>query len=360
MLVSFAHVFLMVISVGALGSLVWFKPRRVEHYLFAVLAFSLFLLALSNLLPGSFSVEQQVIALGTFATCNVFWLLSRCLFRKGKALRSAHFMLAGAIALLILLSRGIDIFVTLQWIDQQTLVWLKRSLTEMLRLLSSGVLVLSFWEIVRGYSSSSRYVQKQKALLASTMFIAVISTRVIVPSIPLSPETSHWIYIMVRSVMASAILISILSVLWLQHQNREALGLNSGPKEGGINADGELLTSIYLLMEEKKLYLQADLKLVDIATELGVPEYRVSRALKEKTDFDNFNHFVNHFRLNHAKFLLTDENSKNWTILVISMESGFSSLATFNRVFKHQEKCTPNAFRKMGGSVPTHATVGSN
>ena len=351
MLITSAHFLLLVISLLSIAAVFWFKPRRVEHYLFAILALSLLLLATSNLLPNNFSVEQQLIALGTFATCNVFWLLTRCLFRKGKALSTAHYVLAGTIALLILLSRSIDIFVTLQWIEQETLTWLKRSLTELLRLLSPSVLLLAFWEIIRSYSSSTKNVQKQKWLLASTMLVAVLSTRIIVPSIPLAPETNHLVFVVVRSIMASAVLVSILFVFWLQHQNRVALALNSASKEGNADEDDELLGLMQSLMEESKQYLQAELKMMDIANALNVPEYRISKVLKEKTDFDNFNHFVNHFRLIHAKHLLTDEQSKSWTILVVSMESGFSSLATFNRVFKKQEGCTPNEYRKVERSV---------
>ncbi|MBT1450926.1 helix-turn-helix transcriptional regulator [Glaciecola sp. XM2] len=255
-----------------------------------------------------------------------------------------HYAFAGTIALLVLLSRSIDIFVTLEWIDYETVIWLKRSLTEMLRLLSSGVLVLAFWEIIRSYSSSSKSVQTQKWVIASTMVIAVISTRVIVPSIPLTPENSQWVFVIVRSIAASGMLISILFVLWLQNQNRAALELNTQSREG--DTDDELLASMQSLMKDDKRYLQAELKMMDIANALSVPEYRISRILKERTDFDNFNRFVNHFRLSHAKRLLVEENSKNWTILVVSMESGFSSLATFNRVFKMQESCTPNEYRK--------------
>ena len=36
----------------------------------------------------------------------------------------------------------------------------------------------------------------------------------------------------------------------------------------------------------------------------------------------------------------------NLLLLVISMESGFASLATFNRAIKVQEGCTPNHYRK--------------
>jgi AraC-like DNA-binding protein len=346
MLFTSAHFLLFAISLLGIGAVYWFKPRRIEHYLFAILGLSLLLLATRNLLPNNFSVEQQLLALGTFATCNVFWLLTRCLFRKGKALSMAHYVLAGTIALLILLSRSIDIFVTQQWIEQETLVWLKRSLTELLRLLSSGVLLFAFWEIIRSYSTSSKSVQKQKRVVASTMLVAVLSTRVIVPSIPMTPETNQLVFVIVRSIVASAVLISLLFVLYLQHQNRAVLALNSPSREGDIDEDDELLASMQSLMKENKQYLQTELKMMGIANALRVPEYRISKALKEKTDFDNFNHFVNHFRLAHAKYLLVDENSKRWTILVISMESGFSSLATFNRVFKKQEGCTPNEYRK--------------
>lgn len=346
MFITSAHFLLLVISLLSIAVSFWFKPRRIEHYLFAILALSLLFLAASNLLLKNLSVEQQFIALGTFATCNVFWLLTRCIFRKGKALSTAHYVLAGTIALLILFSRSIDIFVTLQWIEQETLTWLKRSLAELLRLLSPSVLLLAFWEIIRSYSSSSKSVQTQKLLMASTMLVAVLSTRIIMPSIPLPPETYHLVFVVLRSIMASAVLISVLCVLWLQHQNRIASAINSTAKVGGIDEDDALLASIQSLMEDAKQYLQAELKMMDIANTLRVPEYKVSKVLKEKTDFDNFNHYVNHFRLKHAKHLLTDEQSKSWTILVISMESGFSSLATFNRVFKKQESCTPNDYRK--------------
>jgi AraC-like DNA-binding protein len=346
MLITSAHFLLLIISLLSIAASFWFKPRRIEHYFFAILALSLLLLASSNLLPTNFFVEQQVIALGAFATCNVFWLLTRCLFRKGKALSTAHYILAGIIALLILLSRTIDIFLTLQWIQHETVIWIKRSLTELLRLLSPSVLLLAFWEIIRSYSSSSKSVQTQKLWMAITMLVAVLSTRVIVPSIPLAPETSHLVFVIVRSIMASAVLLSILFVIWLQYQNRIASAINLIANVGEVDEGDALLASIQSLMEDAKQYLKADLKMMDIANTLGVPEYKISKVLKEKTDFDNFNHYINHFRLKHAKHLLADEHSKSWTILVISMESGFSSLATFNRVFKKLENCTPNDYRK--------------
>ncbi|WP_371187003.1 helix-turn-helix transcriptional regulator [Thalassotalea maritima] len=302
---------------------------------------------MSQLLATPFEVEQQFIALGTFATCNVFWLLTRCMFRKGRALANAHYILAGVIAVLILLVRSIDIAISLQWIEQQTFDLLKRSLSELLKILTSGVLLLAFWEVIRGYGASSKRIRQQKFMIAGTMLVAVMSTRVIFPSLPLDPELMTTLYPGVRSVAASAMLTVIIIVLWLQHQyrvvNRQTQKFIS---EKGRN-DEQLLNLIESLMTEKALYLQPELKLMDVANALNEPEYKISKEIKDRTDFKNFNHFINHLRLEHAKRLLTVEPSKDWTILVVSLESGFSSLATFNRVFKQLEGCTPKQYRQL-------------
>ena len=79
---------------------------------------------------------------------------------------------------------------------------------------------------------------------------------------------------------------------------------------------------------------------------LSVSEYKVSRAIRSGSRAANFNHYVNGFRLSHAKRLLLEPDSHDWTILVISLESGFASLAPFNRSFKAQEGCTPNQYRR--------------
>ncbi len=343
------HLVLLVTSITSIGALAALRPIRLEHGLFAILAGSLLLLSIAQLLPASFSVEQQFVALGTFATCNVFWLLTRALFRKGNnALNASHYLLAGSIALLILFSRSIDLMVSLGWIEQSTLIWLKRSLVEMLRLLSSGILLLSFWEIIRSYGSSNKSLRRQKVILAGSMLVAVLSTRVIAPAIPVEPETGRLIFLWIRSLAASLMLVSTFLVLWFQFKDRKALEANR-VVDNLEDEEADLAEAVRNLMTEDRLFLRAELKMMDIANALGVPEHKVSKALREKNQSGNFNQFVNSFRIEHAKQLLIEEKSKDWTILVVSMESGFASLATFNRVFKALEGCTPKQYRQRVG-----------
>ncbi|MDN3651989.1 helix-turn-helix domain-containing protein [Thalassotalea ponticola] len=339
------YVFLLVTALISIIGTVVFQPKRVEHFLFVILAVSLLLLAISEILPTSFVIEQQLVALGTFATCNVYWLLARTVFRKGKALSTQHYALAGVIAVLILITRSLEFFVSLQWLQQEAFIWFERSLSELLRLLSSAVLLLAFWEAIRNYSSANKVVRQQKALFASSMLVAVMSTRVIVPSVPLAPEDINQIYLWTRGAAACLILASTFIVLWLQQKQRQQL---SSAHKGAKREDegDQLLTMIINLMEGDRFYLKPELKMMDVANILNIPEYKISRVIRDKTGCEHFNQFVNDFRIKHAKQLLVGEESASWTILVISMESGFSSLTTFNRVFKSFEGCTPNQFRK--------------
>ncbi|MFC3095891.1 AraC family transcriptional regulator [Alteromonas sediminis] len=341
------HIVLLILAVLSMASLFLFRPNRLEHYLYAALGFSLMWLAIGQLLPGSFSIEQQFVSLGTFATCNVFWLLTRSLFRQGKALVTSHFILAGIIAFLILSLKSIALFVHLSWIDGNTLLWLERALSELLQLLSSGVLLLSFWEIIRGYGPASKRVRFQKKVLAVTMVLAVLSTRIVVPALSSSPAFDVALYLITRSLAASAIILAILYVLWSQHKHRETLG-NTSKSDA---EDAELLTAIESMMQDKKLFLQSELKLIDIALAIDQPEYKIRKVINEQMSFDNVNQYINHLRIKHAKDLLLSEQSQHWSILVVSMESGFSSLATFNRVFKQQVGCTPKQFKTQ------HATT---
>ncbi|OHU85801.1 MULTISPECIES: hypothetical protein [Pseudoalteromonas] len=58
-----------------------------------------------------------------------------------------------------------------------------------------------------------------------------------------------------------------------------------------------------LLVEEKR-FLEPCLRVVDIARELDVPEYRIRTILLNHFNAKNFNHYVNQMRIEHAKALL--------------------------------------------------------
>ncbi len=85
-----------------------------------------------------------------------------------------------------------------------------------------------------------------------------------------------------------------------------------------------------------------DITLYDMAKSLGYHEKYLSSTLHSLTKM-NFRSFLATYRINHAKSLLRGTES---SVAEIAMESGFSSLNTFNRVFKASTGKTPSEYRK--------------
>ncbi len=85
-----------------------------------------------------------------------------------------------------------------------------------------------------------------------------------------------------------------------------------------------------------------DITLYDMAKSLGYHEKYLSSTLHSLTKM-NFRTFLATYRINHAKALLKGTER---TVAEIAMESGFSSLNTFNRVFKASTGKTPSEYRR--------------
>ena len=80
-----------------------------------------------------------------------------------------------------------------------------------------------------------------------------------------------------------------------------------------------------------------------LAKSLNIQEYQLRRLINLKLNYRNFNDFINQYRVEEAKELLKNTDQQ---ILNISMEVGFASIATFNRIFKNLVQTTPSNFRK--------------
>lgn len=105
------------------------------------------------------------------------------------------------------------------------------------------------------------------------------------------------------------------------------------------------------LMDTQKPYLNASLKIADLAQQLDIPSHYLSQVLSESMD-TNFYTFINTYRINAAKALLTDEKYQHYSILSISMECGFGNKTTFNRTFKKLTGMTPSQFVNTYSNTP--------
>lgn len=102
----------------------------------------------------------------------------------------------------------------------------------------------------------------------------------------------------------------------------------------------EKFGSIIKYIEKNYMY---NITLDDLANMAGYSKYHFSRIFK-KYSRTTFIAFLNQRRIKAAEMLLLDDNM---SITEAAMQVGFSSLTTFNRVFRDIKGCTPSEFRKL-------------
>lgn len=106
-----------------------------------------------------------------------------------------------------------------------------------------------------------------------------------------------------------------------------------------------LFDKISQLIVDEKRYLESDLSLAGLSALVGKSTQKTSSVINQYAK-RNFNDFINYYRIQEAKAMLSDEENEKYTISSIAFDTGFSSLSSFNSAFKKFEGITPSALRK--------------
>lgn len=105
-----------------------------------------------------------------------------------------------------------------------------------------------------------------------------------------------------------------------------------------------LLNHIDAKIKDQKLFLDPELNAAKLAKHVGIPVYKLTYVLNKGAE-KNFNEFINAYRVEHAKNMLTDPNQAKKTIFAIALECGFASEAPFYNAFKKITDKSPAAYR---------------
>lgn len=108
----------------------------------------------------------------------------------------------------------------------------------------------------------------------------------------------------------------------------------------------KLFKEISKLIIEDKLYLETDISLSKLGGLVGQSTQKTSSIINQYAK-RNFNDFINYYRIQDAKKLLSNIESQKFTISSIAFDTGFSSLSSFNSAFKKFEGRTPSMYRKL-------------
>ena len=107
-----------------------------------------------------------------------------------------------------------------------------------------------------------------------------------------------------------------------------------------------LYNNLLKLVAEEKIYLNNKLTIEDVAKKLNTNRTYLSQIVNEKTG-NNFNNFINKYRIQEAQICLLNDEIKAYNIEGIAQTVGFSSKSTFNGAFKKFTGLTPSEFMQM-------------
>ncbi|MBF6627978.1 MAG: helix-turn-helix transcriptional regulator [Proteiniphilum sp.] len=110
-----------------------------------------------------------------------------------------------------------------------------------------------------------------------------------------------------------------------------------------------LFEKLEQMMQEDMLYLNPELRLNELANLLGTNRTYVSRLIHNRRNL-NFCDYVNDYRIEHAKKILSASHEVTPPIDEVALQSGFSNNSTFYRVFTGKVGVTPSRFRKLNGN----------
>lgn len=100
------------------------------------------------------------------------------------------------------------------------------------------------------------------------------------------------------------------------------------------------------IMEVRKPYMDSEITLPKLGRILLLNTYQTSYLINSSFG-ENFYTFINRYRLEECKRMLSHSAYDHMSILSIAYESGFNSKTAFNTAFKKNTGCSPRAFREQ-------------
>lgn len=110
----------------------------------------------------------------------------------------------------------------------------------------------------------------------------------------------------------------------------------------------EYIRKFLTIIEFIDTHYADNLNLEAIADASGFSKYHFSRLFKQYTGF-TFCDYLNYRRIKEAELLLTQQEC---SITEVALQAGFTSISTFNRLFKQMKSCSPSEYRsKMSTGI---------
>lgn len=280
-------------------------------------------------------VYSLMVVLGS-GGCAWFWLLSRTLFRAQKTRLSA---VSGLVPAVIL----IEAMEVLTSPAATSFNEFSRVFSNVASMACIAAIVGVWVEALHGFSQIRSQQERRFRIAFLTVFSIPVGIAIIwVMGAQAGTFAAEWNNALLTFCAGIGVIGSRVAV---EYRLRTLpASVNQSLQQ---EADSQRLAQqVLAAMHDDAWLTQPNLKVSDLATRLNQQEYKVTRCISNHLSFRNFNHLVNHHRIERAMKLLREPDQRHRQVATIAFDCGFNSLGPFNRAFKDHTGMTPREFRQ--------------
>lgn len=273
----------------------------------------------------------------TFLLPYFFWLFTRILFDDHLVLDYRHILLGIGVV-------GSCVSLTLLRDVQGLPAVIHKVIEKGPELIASAFVVFSMVIVYSGIKTELH----ENRLRFRIVFIALNSVVIILTALFGFDENSTSFHEGTLLQLIQLLIILVLLSVFVLYMINIQKGFFLEVEDESIpeTVDEKLQNRIEQLFQDEKIYREEGLTIAKLAEKINEKEYMIRKVINQQMNYKNFNDFLNQYRIKDACHILSDPDQHKKTVLEISYEVGFNSLAPFNRAFKTITEKTPTEFRK--------------
>jgi len=229
-------------------------------------------------------------------------------------------------------------------------LWITESHTESLPIAAFAVLFLSYYlhllcYLILAYrqviSAGKNELNKDIFSFLSLLFYGLLAIWFVYVLNLFDETVPYVIGPILYSVIAYVISYVVFKKNYIQKIGQKKYKTNPVSEEQSKQLFDQAIKSIVVEQQFKN----SELTLKSLSKNLHVSPQVMSLVINQNSQ-QNFNGFVNSYRIEEAINLFQLTSYQNYTIAAIAYEVGFNSISSFNTAFKKQTGKTPMAVRK--------------
>ncbi len=227
------------------------------------------------------------------------------------------------------------------------------TISPMLLLLGTGLVLHAGWRAIRDLRDDLVEPRRRARPFFALALLGILALDLVVDMVQgygWRPASFLTLQNGAISLLAVGLALWLLRAnAWLRVETQATAGTTERVAVQEADTDRAILDKLEALMRTDRLYLDPGLTVAQFASRAGVPEPSLRRAINHGLGHGHFRNFLNEYRVREAKRRLQDPALANDKIIAVALDSGFSSVASFNRAFRQIAGCTPSEFRARSG-----------